>query len=173
MLISIFAVFIGMVFFVVAFLLGYHWLDAFIFLIGIIVANVPEGLLPTVTVHGGGRREMWMGKGRPCCDERCGGEDGRDMMVDGRGVVQLSRMVQGEGSNIGPCGRIEWSSGLVLIEKTLEGGGEVDKSTLHGGVLLSDWSVVWKCLMYLHTHTLSQHVGFYVLMGAIAWLREA
>eukprot|EP00731_Ephydatia_muelleri_P011696 Em0006g590a len=53
MLISIFAVFIGIVFFVVAFVLGYSWLNAFIFLIGIIVANVPEGLLPTVTVPGG------------------------------------------------------------------------------------------------------------------------
>ena len=29
---------------------GYHWLDAVVFLIGIIVANVPEGLLATVTV---------------------------------------------------------------------------------------------------------------------------
>merc|ERR1711910_314274 len=32
------------------FILGYNWLDAVIFLIGIIVANVPEGLLATVTV---------------------------------------------------------------------------------------------------------------------------
>lgn len=37
------AVFLGVVFFIVAFILGYHWLDAVIFLIGIIVANVPEG----------------------------------------------------------------------------------------------------------------------------------
>merc|ERR1712193_207907 len=37
-------------FFIIAFILGYHWLDAIIFLIGIIVANVPEGLLATVTV---------------------------------------------------------------------------------------------------------------------------
>ncbi|XP_054160551.1 sodium/potassium-transporting ATPase subunit alpha-like isoform X2 [Oppia nitens] len=44
------AVFLGITFFVVAFVLGYHWLDAVIFLIGIIVANVPEGLLATVTV---------------------------------------------------------------------------------------------------------------------------
>ena len=44
------AVFLGVVFFIVAFALGYHWLDAVIFLIGIIVANVPEGLLATVTV---------------------------------------------------------------------------------------------------------------------------
>ncbi|XP_022254094.1 sodium/potassium-transporting ATPase subunit alpha-like isoform X1 [Limulus polyphemus] len=44
------AVFLGVSFFVVAFILGYHWLDAVIFLIGIIVANVPEGLLATVTV---------------------------------------------------------------------------------------------------------------------------
>lgn len=44
------AVFLGVTFFVVAFILGYNWLDAVIFLIGIIVANVPEGLLATVTV---------------------------------------------------------------------------------------------------------------------------
>merc|ERR1712212_462907 len=44
------AVFLGVSFFIVAFILGYHWLDAVIFLIGIIVANVPEGLLATVTV---------------------------------------------------------------------------------------------------------------------------
>ena len=42
--------FLGLIFFVVAFSLGYYWLDAVIFLIGIIVANVPEGLLATVTV---------------------------------------------------------------------------------------------------------------------------
>merc|ERR1712055_934293 len=44
------AVFLGVTFFLIAFILGYHWLDAVIFLIGIIVANVPEGLLATVTV---------------------------------------------------------------------------------------------------------------------------
>ncbi|GFX55422.1 hypothetical protein TNCV_267101 [Trichonephila clavipes] len=44
------AVFLGLAFFITAFILGYHWLDAVIFLIGIIVANVPEGLLATVTV---------------------------------------------------------------------------------------------------------------------------
>ena len=37
------AVFLGVSFFIIAFILGYHWLDAVIFLIGIIVANVPEG----------------------------------------------------------------------------------------------------------------------------------
>ncbi|CAD5120356.1 DgyrCDS8929 [Dimorphilus gyrociliatus] len=44
------AVFLGISFFVIAFILGYDWLEAVIFLIGIIVANVPEGLLATVTV---------------------------------------------------------------------------------------------------------------------------
>merc|ERR1711910_316776 len=44
------AVFLGVSFFIIAFALGYHRLDAVIFLIGIIVANVPEGLLATVTV---------------------------------------------------------------------------------------------------------------------------
>ncbi|KAJ8011543.1 hypothetical protein DPEC_G00059330 [Dallia pectoralis] len=44
------AVFLGVSFFVLAVVLGYSWLEAVIFLIGIIVANVPEGLLATVTV---------------------------------------------------------------------------------------------------------------------------
>jgi len=44
------AVFLGVTFFIIAFIIGYHWLDAVVFLIGIIVANVPEGLLATVTV---------------------------------------------------------------------------------------------------------------------------
>lgn len=49
-LITITACSIGVVFFVLALVNGYNWLDAVIFLIGIIVANVPEGLLATVTV---------------------------------------------------------------------------------------------------------------------------
>ena len=49
-LITAVAVFLGLAFFIVSFILDYEWLDAVIFLIGIIVANVPEGLLATVTV---------------------------------------------------------------------------------------------------------------------------
>ena len=49
-LITAVAVFLGVGFFIIAFILGYFWLDAVVFLIGIIVANVPEGLLATVTV---------------------------------------------------------------------------------------------------------------------------
>lgn len=45
------AVFLGVSFFIIAISLQYYWLDAVIFLIGIIVANVPEGLLATVTVR--------------------------------------------------------------------------------------------------------------------------
>uniref|UniRef100_A0A671T0E6 Sodium/potassium-transporting ATPase subunit alpha n=1 Tax=Sinocyclocheilus anshuiensis TaxID=1608454 RepID=A0A671T0E6_9TELE len=44
------AVFLGVSFFILSIILGYSWLEAVIFLIGIIVANVPEGLLATVTV---------------------------------------------------------------------------------------------------------------------------
>ncbi|XP_063217399.1 sodium/potassium-transporting ATPase subunit alpha-like isoform X2 [Bacillus rossius redtenbacheri] len=49
-IISAVAVFQGVLLFIISFILGYHWLDAVVFLIGIIVANVPEGLLATVTV---------------------------------------------------------------------------------------------------------------------------
>ncbi|CDW54807.1 Na+:K+ ATPase alpha subunit protein [Trichuris trichiura] len=44
------AVFLGVTFFIISLAMGYYWLDAVVFLIGIIVANVPEGLLATVTV---------------------------------------------------------------------------------------------------------------------------
>uniref|UniRef100_A0A452S0W1 ATPase Na+/K+ transporting subunit alpha 4 n=1 Tax=Ursus americanus TaxID=9643 RepID=A0A452S0W1_URSAM len=49
-LITAVAVFLGVSFFGLSLILGYGWLEAVIFLIGIIVANVPEGLLATVTV---------------------------------------------------------------------------------------------------------------------------
>ena len=44
------AIFLGITFGIVALCIGYDWLEAILFLIGIIVANVPEGLLATVTV---------------------------------------------------------------------------------------------------------------------------
>ena len=44
------ALVLGVTFFIVGLLLGYYWLECVLFLIGIIVANVPEGLLATVTV---------------------------------------------------------------------------------------------------------------------------
>uniref|UniRef100_A0A8C4KYN2 Cation-transporting P-type ATPase N-terminal domain-containing protein n=1 Tax=Equus asinus asinus TaxID=83772 RepID=A0A8C4KYN2_EQUAS len=49
-IITMVAVFLGVSFFGLSLMLGYSWLKAVIFLIGIIVANVPEGLLVTVTV---------------------------------------------------------------------------------------------------------------------------
>lgn len=44
------AVSVGVIFFITAVCMKYYVLDAIIFLISIIVANVPEGLLATVTV---------------------------------------------------------------------------------------------------------------------------
>ncbi|RDD36748.1 Sodium/potassium-transporting ATPase subunit alpha [Trichoplax sp. H2] len=44
------AVFLGVTFFILSFILEYTFIQAVVFLIGIIVANVPEGLLATVTV---------------------------------------------------------------------------------------------------------------------------
>lgn len=49
-IISTFAIALGITFSIIALSMGYFWLDAIVFLIGIIVANVPEGLLATVTV---------------------------------------------------------------------------------------------------------------------------
>lgn len=62
------AVFLGVSFFILSLILEYTWLEAVIFLIGIIVANVPEGLLATVTVRGRGERCLRRGDaGRPAC----------------------------------------------------------------------------------------------------------
>lgn len=44
------AVFLGVTFFIISLSLGYKLIEAVVFLIGIIVANVPEGLIATVTV---------------------------------------------------------------------------------------------------------------------------
>ena len=41
---------IGVLFFVLSLLVGISWRDAFLFAIGVMVALVPEGLLPTVTL---------------------------------------------------------------------------------------------------------------------------
>jgi sodium/potassium-transporting ATPase subunit alpha len=49
-IISVIAISLGVVFFILAFLLQDVFLASLIFAIGIIVANVPEGLLPTVTL---------------------------------------------------------------------------------------------------------------------------
>ncbi|WP_440946716.1 cation-translocating P-type ATPase [Methanosarcina sp. T3] len=49
-IISAIAIFLGITFFLLAFLLQDIFLASLIFAIGIIVANVPEGLLPTVTL---------------------------------------------------------------------------------------------------------------------------
>lgn len=49
-IITLVACSVGIIFFVLAMLNGYKLLDAFVFLIGVIVANVPEGLIATVTV---------------------------------------------------------------------------------------------------------------------------
>ncbi|MBN3293794.1 AT12A ATPase, partial [Polypterus senegalus] len=45
-----FACSVGVIFFVISLGMGYKIMDAIVFLIGIIVANVPEGLIATVTV---------------------------------------------------------------------------------------------------------------------------
>ena len=50
-LITFVALFLGATFFVIGMAIGYNWYTAIIFIIGIIVANVPEGLLATVTVR--------------------------------------------------------------------------------------------------------------------------
>ena len=41
---------IGTAFLIAALAIGYNWRDTMTFVIGIIVANVPEGLLPEMTV---------------------------------------------------------------------------------------------------------------------------
>ena len=47
---TIIGVLMGLVCMIIAFLLGYFWIDAFLFCIGVIVANVPEGLMAIITI---------------------------------------------------------------------------------------------------------------------------
>ncbi|XP_026672403.1 sodium/potassium-transporting ATPase subunit alpha-like [Ceratina calcarata] len=49
-LISCWAIFLGILFFSLSAAMGYSWITSTTFLIGIIVANVPEGLVATMTV---------------------------------------------------------------------------------------------------------------------------
>lgn len=50
MIISVIAIFLGMLFFILNLIIGTPHIENLVFMIGIIVANVPEGLLATVTV---------------------------------------------------------------------------------------------------------------------------
>jgi sodium/potassium-transporting ATPase subunit alpha len=50
MIVSGVAIFLGVSFFIIGWSLGVDWITNLVFMIGIIVANVPEGLLATVTV---------------------------------------------------------------------------------------------------------------------------
>jgi len=49
-IISVVAISLGIIFLIIGFIVKIHWVTNIVFMIGIIVANVPEGLLPTVTV---------------------------------------------------------------------------------------------------------------------------
>ena len=49
-IVSVSAVAIAVVLFIVAYLVGYHWMDAILFMIGIIVSVVPEGMLALITI---------------------------------------------------------------------------------------------------------------------------
>lgn len=49
-IVSVVAISLGIIFFIVGYFVKLDWIPNVVFAIGIIVANVPEGLLPTVTV---------------------------------------------------------------------------------------------------------------------------
>ena len=49
-IVTVSAVVIAVILFIVAYLVGYHWMDAILYMIGIIVSIVPEGMLALVTI---------------------------------------------------------------------------------------------------------------------------
>ena len=57
---------IGALFFILSLLVGISWRDAFLFAIGVTVALVPEGLLPTVTLSLAIGRSGWP-RATPSC----------------------------------------------------------------------------------------------------------
>ena len=44
------SVFVSLLFFFLSLIVGFEWNDALIYLVGLILACVPEGILPTITV---------------------------------------------------------------------------------------------------------------------------
>ena len=46
------AVLLGVIYCIIAFVVGYIWIDAIVFFIAIYVANVPQGLIIAATVSG-------------------------------------------------------------------------------------------------------------------------
>ena len=50
-LVSFIALGTGAIIFIVAMVLGYSWINAIIFLIGVVMSYVPEGLVATVAVY--------------------------------------------------------------------------------------------------------------------------
>jgi sodium/potassium-transporting ATPase subunit alpha len=44
------AILMGLVFFIIDFIIGYGIINNFMFMIGLVVGNVPEGLIITLTV---------------------------------------------------------------------------------------------------------------------------
>jgi len=44
------SIFISVLFFLISVIVGFYWVDALIYLVGLLVACVPEGILPTITV---------------------------------------------------------------------------------------------------------------------------
>jgi len=49
-IISVSGIALGITFAIMAVVLGYYWLDAVIFMVGVSIANVPEGLVATLTI---------------------------------------------------------------------------------------------------------------------------
>ena len=49
-MVAVVAVFIGIIFFILGFIIGYDAVTCLVFAVGIIVGFVPEGLLATVTI---------------------------------------------------------------------------------------------------------------------------
>ena len=43
------SIFISVLFFLLSVIVGFYWVDALIYLVGLLVACVPEGILPTIT----------------------------------------------------------------------------------------------------------------------------
>lgn len=56
-IITVVAFTIGIAFFIMSMCMGYDFLEALVFFIGIVVANVPEGLYATMTVCQGRQQE--------------------------------------------------------------------------------------------------------------------
>ena len=131
--VAILATTMGLLFFIAGMIIGNPFWTNFLFAIGIIVANVPEGLLPTVTLSlAMGSQRMakrnaliknlnaveTLGSTTVICTDKTGTLTQNQMTV--RKIYSNNQVLEISGTGYNPAGEIKDTSGNILDEQTIE-----------------------------------------------------